>query len=251
MSLEARTRPSLATGVVFWDARWRSGWALAAAVVLLLGPFPWAAGLLWAGAAGVGEYESGSALLLLASEWRLEWLPPGWPRDRRSALIRSTRLSGGVLAPEEWRLRVPGLSGRNLRGSGVRGVRIRDMLLFDADRLTCAWTSASVRAASSKCRTLSDTLLCWYAGDGARLSGPGVRGFLGSNISDGSDGGDLDPLGTEYWLRRGISSPSGDFLSRRSSDVLCVSFESPEAQDSRAPSSSVESPSRKWTPLSR
>ncbi|KAK7988766.1 hypothetical protein PG989_009081 [Apiospora arundinis] len=183
MSLEARTRPSLATGVVFWVARWRSVLATKADL------------LLWRSASAEEEWR----LELDLGAPRAPRAPrvPAVPRDRRSPLIRSIRLSGGVLAPEEWSRPFPvfpGLSGRNFSASGVRSL---EMLVLDTDRLSGASCSPSKR------RTLSDTLLAWYPGDGVpfaavRFAGPGVRGFLGSSKSDLSEGGDLDPLRTEY-----------------------------------------------------
>jgi hypothetical protein len=129
MSL-VRTRPSLATGVVFCEAL-----ELLAARATAAAP----AAIPRAAAAVAASLWSLLSLLLAAeSSDVLRWLSD---TDRRSPLTRlSTRRSGGVA---EWSERMlPGVSGRRFSGSGVRS---RVMLVLDAERLaTIALVSAGV-----------------------------------------------------------------------------------------------------------
>ncbi|KAK5628074.1 hypothetical protein RRF57_003789 [Xylaria bambusicola] len=149
MSL-ARTRPSLAMGVMVLGGAWRSEEAASLAVFLL----------------------SASLFLAEVELWRLG-VEELWLRDRRSPLIRrSTRRSrGGVLAPDDRRLRMlralctlwlPGLSVRNLASSGVRS---REMPVFDVDR-RAALSICGVDSRLTSCMpVLSETLLVvWCCG---------------------------------------------------------------------------------------
>jgi hypothetical protein len=149
MSL-ARTRPSLATGVVFWAFLEISSEA----------PRTAAPAITPAAVAAV------ATLSLLALAARSRWLRD---TDRRSPLARLSirRRSGGVPAYD--RRLLAGLSDRKLSGSGV--LRRDKLALDDARRAVGPLLSAALGDGCG-CWLLSETLLCEAAkgAAGARLA---------------------------------------------------------------------------------
>ena len=215
MSL-VRTRPSLATGVLFCEALEKSSAAASAAPAAptpaTRAPAAPAAGISLA-AVAPNEEEVGVASFFSSFRWLSD-------TDRRSLLTDrlSTRRKGGVAVYERV---LPGESGRKFNGSGVRS---RLMLVLDADLLGNGVSGDEVEAYdffSVLAALLSEMLLrCWCSCccgvDSAAACSCGVdlldrflmASFSGSGVWGGGDGSRSLGVPCDLMLsRRSLSAP--------------------------------------------
>ncbi len=220
MSL-VRTRPSLATGVLFCEALEKSSAAASAAPAAPTpatraaapapAPVPVAAGISLA-AVAPNEEEVGVASFFSSFRWLSD-------ADRRSLLTDrlSTRRKGGVPVYERM---LPGESGRKFNGSGVRS---RLMLVLDADLRGNGVSGEEVEAYdffSVLAVLLSEMLLrCWCScccGVDSVVCSCGVglldrflmASFSGSGVWGGGDGSRSLGVPCDLMLsRRSLSAP--------------------------------------------